>query len=58
MKKIGLNVEEEDEKPQINKEINDEDLDNEAENEFSLGKEDDYDDDNLDNADYGFIYAD
>jgi hypothetical protein len=58
MKKIGLNVEDEDEKPQVNREINDEDLNMEGENEFSLGREDEYDnDDDLDNPDYGFIYA-
>jgi hypothetical protein len=57
MKKIGLDIQDDDAEISFNKDKTD-NFEVEGENEFNVGKEDDYDDDNLDNDDYGFIYAD
>jgi hypothetical protein len=60
LKKIGLKYEDDtDDNIQINQDINkdDDQMDDDAESDFNVGNQDDYDDDNLDIDDYGFIYS-
>jgi len=60
LKDIGLEsmIEDDDVVVEINKEKNDEDMDNEGENEYRLGEEDNDDDYELEKDNFGFIYAD
>jgi hypothetical protein len=60
LKKIGLKYEDDaDDNMQINQDVNKDDdkMDDDAESDFNVGNQDDYDDDDLDIDDYGFIYS-
>lgn len=59
LKKFGLEIKDEDDNKEINKEkIEIEGDEPENTDEYKLGMEDEIDDDDLDNEDFGFIYAD